>query len=435
MSSLPSDPVEQAKALYRARELVAQATSQFPISQILVPFADTIDLLMDDVSAERYWADELQSFRRRFAPRWETVAQRALGDQPRRSSDQALGNNDYDPLAGAVPWGVELTRAFRAVFSELEELGDETTRVFPTDDRTRAFARAVKTQSGMSVLPVLSYAPLQASEWRAIMDKLDELIQLALLFEGAVVVWLIGGFFRDVEGRLQLRPEISFEPPGSGVRVKPLHILLGTAYEEQCPSLIPLVRSVEGEQPRPSDALLTDTPWHRLFVQLDVTVDDYVLLNLDRMGDAEREIAQKVLYLNLRPLQEHVLEGPVARVPRPWQRTAPVPEPPAEPAPAETTLLPPRPALQAVDQPPAAAVTPPDARSLRQDAEKLRRKGMAAVKTDPAIAQKYLLASTILENTSVDVWLTLVEIAASDKQRESFRREAEKVLRRQHDNA
>jgi hypothetical protein len=59
---------------------------------------------------------------------------------------------------------------------------------------------------------------------------------------------------------------------------------------------------------------------------------------------------------------------------------------------------------------------------------------MAAVKTDPAIAQKYLLASTILENNSVDVWMTLVEIAANDKQRESFRREAEKVLRRQRQN-
>jgi hypothetical protein len=249
-----------------------------------------------------------------------------------------------------------------------------------------------------------------------------------------VVAWLIGGFFRDVEGRLQLRPEVSFEPPGSGVRVKPLHVLLGTAYEEQCPSLIPLVRSVAGARPRPSDALLAETPWHRLFVQLDVTVDDYVLLNLDRMGDAEREIAQQVLYLNLRPRQEHVLEGPVARVPRPWQRTTSIPEPPDEPAPSETTLLPPRPALQAIDQPPATAVDPPDARSLRQDAERLRRKGMAAVKTDPAIAQKYLLASTILENNSVDVWLTLVEIAATDKQRESFRREAEKVLRRQHSN-
>jgi hypothetical protein len=70
--------------------------------------------------------------------------------------------------------------------------------------------------------------------------------------------------------------------------------------------------------------------------------------------------------------------------------------------------------------------------SVRRDAAGLRRKGMAAVKTDPAVAQKYLLASTILENNSVDVWLTLVDIAVNDKQRESFRREAEKVLRRQH---
>jgi hypothetical protein len=56
---------------------------------------------------------------------------------------------------------------------------------------------------------------------------------------------------------------------------------------------------------------------------------------------------------------------------------------------------------------------------------------MAAVETDPAVAQRYLLASTMLENNSVDVWLTLVEIARNEKQKESFRREAEKVLRRQ----
>jgi hypothetical protein len=284
-------------------------------------------------------------------------------------------------------------------------------------------------------LPVLSYAPFQESEWHAIISKMDELIDLALRFEGAVVVWLIGGFARDVEGKLQLRPQISFEPPGSGIRVKPLHILLGTDYEEQCPSLIPLVRSVEGASARPSDALIADTPWHRLFVQLDVAVDDYILLNLDRMSSVEREIAEKIVYSNDLP-EQHVLEGAVARVPRPWQRDV-SPPPAAEPlAPAasETTLLPPRPALQAASQPPVEPTTPPDAASLPRDAEGLRQKGMAAVKTDPAIAQKYLLASTILENNSVDVWLTLVNIATNDKQRESFRREAEKVLRRQRRN-
>jgi hypothetical protein len=435
---LPSDPVEQASALQHAKELIARATSQFPISQIVVPFADVIDLFMDDVSTERYWLDSLQSLRSRFAPRWEVVAQRALGENPRWVSDQALSNPDFDPLAGAAPWGSELTRAFRAVFSELEEFADDAPNVFPTDKRTRAFVRGVRTQTGRMILPVLSYVPFQESEWRAIIDKLDDLIDLALRFEGAVVVWLIGGFARDVEGRLQLRPQVSFEPPGSGIRVKPLHVLLGTDYTEQCPSLIPLVRSVTGARPRPSDALLADTPWHRLFVQLDVTVDDYVLLNLNRMGQAEREIAERIVYSNELP-QPHALEGTVARVPRPWGHAEPIPQPPEEPVtPAsETTLLPPRPALEAASQPsaPAGPVTPPDAASLRQDAERLRRKGMAAVKTDPAIAQKYLLASTILENNSVDVWLTLVNIAINDKQRESFRREAEKVLRRQRRNA
>jgi hypothetical protein len=282
------------------------------------------------------------------------------------------------------------------------------------------------------MLPVLSYVPLLESEWHAILDKLNDLIDLALLFEGAVVVWLIGGFARDVDGRLQLRPQLSFSPPPRGTRVKPLRVLLGTAYEEQCPSLIPLVHAVRGSQARPSDALLTENSWHRLVVQLDVAAEDYVLLNLDRLSDAEREMARQIMNLDRQPREPHAWEGPVNPVPRPWQPAGATDAPSAPPpVPAETTLLPPRPAMQAVRQSPAVPVSPPDAESVRRDAEALRRKGMAAVKTDPAIAQKYLLSSTLLENTSVDVWLTLVEIASNDKQKESFRREAEKVLQRQ----
>jgi hypothetical protein len=83
---------------------------------------------------------------------------------------------------------------------------------------------------------------------------------------------------------------------------------------------------------------------------------------------------------------------------------------------------------------PASSSAPlpvPDPAALRQDAELLRQKGMAAVSADTELARKYLLASTILENTSVDVWLTLVDIAPSENQKASFRREAEKVLERQ----
>ncbi len=79
---------------------------------------------------------------------------------------------------------------------------------------------------------------------------------------------------------------------------------------------------------------------------------------------------------------------------------------------------------------PAQESLPPTT-GLCQDAEQLRRKGMAVLQQDPAVAQKYLLASTVLDNSSVDVWLTLIDLATTDRQKVTFRREAEKVLRRQ----
>ena len=82
--------------------------------------------------------------------------------------------------------------------------------------------------------------------------------------------------------------------------------------------------------------------------------------------------------------------------------------------------------------PPSPTAHPPlTTVTLRQDAEALRSKGAAARGEYPTLAQKYLLASTVLENTSVDVWLALMELATNTKQRDSFHREAEKLLRRQ----
>jgi hypothetical protein len=433
MSDLaPSDPVEQGSALLRTRQVIERVTSLFPISQLLVPLTDTLDWLLDDVSTERYWLEELQSRRVKFASRWQQMIERALAQSPREVSDLALKDPKYDPLKGGEPWGAELTLVFRNVLAELEEFGDEAMNVFATDERTRAFARAIRTQTGRLILPVLSYAPLQESEWHAILDRLNELIELTLAFEGAVVVWLIGGFARDVEGRLRLRPQLSFSPPPSGTRIKPVRVLLGTAYEEQCPSLAPIARSVRGMQSRPSDDLLVETAWHRMVVQLDITADDYVLFNLDRLSTAEREVARQVMYLDQHPRGEHVLEGPVHKAPRPWQEPETRTELPQSltGSSTETTQLPPRPAIREASEPLDVPAVIPDASNLHQDAESLRQKGMAAVETDPLIAQKYLLASTVLENNSVDVWLTLVEIASNDKQRASFRREAEKVLRR-----
>lgn len=427
MSSLPnSDVADHARALRHVRQVIEATTSRFPVPQVLVPLSDTFDWLLDDVATEEYWLEKLREFRPQYGPRWERVADRALGQQPRRVSDRALRTPDFDPLNGAEPWGTELTQVLRAVLADLEEFGEEAVGVLPLGERARGFARAVRTQTGSQVLAVVSYAALLDSEWRAVLNQINELTDLALRFEGAVLAWLIGGFARDTEGRLQLRPQVSLSPPPSGTRVKPLRVMLGTAYEEQCPSLIPMVRAVQGAGSRPSDSLLAETRWHRLVVQLDVPVEEYVLLSLERLRHTEREITRQVMYLDQRPRQPHVVEGAVRAVPRPWQGTG-LPE---DLRAIETAPL----REREPHTPSSAPVAVPDAAALRQDAEQLRQKGMAALGTDPALAQKYLLASTILENSSVDVWLTLVDVAPNEKQKASFRHEAEKVLQRQREN-
>jgi hypothetical protein len=431
--SVLSDQMEQINALDKVRQTIAQATAHFPISEIVVPLADAFDWLLDDASTEEQWFERQQSFQRRFAERWKVISERAIDPEARQISDQALTDSSYDPLAGAQPWGVELTHVLRAALAELAPVTEEAPRVLPGSERVRAFTRAMNVQSSQFILPLISHAPLLESEWEAILERLNDLLELALSFEGSMVVWLIGGFYRDVNGRLTLHPQLSFTLPQPGTRVKPIHVLLGTAYEEQCPSLLPLVRAARGQKRRPSDALLRETPWHRVALQLNVTTEDYELLNPSRLSDNERELARQVMYLSQQPRGQHVLEGAVQEVPRPWRQPVPAADltetrPPA----IETHVLPPQPALDAASQPPVVSEGAiPTIESLHQDAEELRRKGMAAVASDPAIAQKYLLASTVLENTSVDVWLTLVDLAATPKQKEAFRREAEKALKRQ----
>jgi hypothetical protein len=392
---------------------------------------------LDDVAVEQRWQDRLQQLRAGFASHWERVAHRALGDSPREISDQALADPDYSPWRIPEAWGAELTGVLRAVLSEIGGFGSEAGEIVPTSARGHPYVRTVRSEGAPLIVPVLSYVPLGESEWRVIVEGLSDLVELALRFEGAVVAWLIGGFARDIEGRLQLRPQLSLSPPPTGTRLKPLRVLLGTAYEEQCPSLTPLAHAKRRAQPRPSDALLEATPWHRLVVQLDVPVGDYVLLTLDQLTDSEREMARRVMYLDQRPRAQHEVVGPIRAMPRPWQHPgeAPQPEPPALELMTEEGA-----SGDAIDvgEDEGAGVAgterapaSPTAETLARDAEMLRQKGLAAVQNDPALAQKYLLASTILENESVDVWLTLVDLVSSERQKASFRREAEKVLRRQ----
>jgi len=430
---MPSDPVKQAEAFRRALEAIEAVTTQLPISQTIGTLAQTLDWLLDEALTEERWRKEQESYRFRFARRWHAVCDRALNPNPRAASDRALADPDFDLLQGAEPWGRELTSVFRAAFSELGPVTGEAFRVLPDTERMRAHARAMRVQNSELILPVISYAPLLESEWDAVLSRLNEVIELALLFEGAVVVWLIGGFYRDVEGRLTLHPQISLSPPQPGTRIKPMQILLGTSYLEQCTSLRSLLNAAQGQRPRRSDAVLAETPWHRVVVQLNVSEDDYVLLSLDRLSENEREVSRRVMYLEQQEREPHVLEGAVQAVPRPWRRSDADQARTSGTGAPETTVLPPRAALQAAGES-ALAEEPVElslAEALRHDAEQLRRRGMSLADSEPVIAQKYLLASTVLDNSSVDVWLKLVELAVTERQRQMFQREAEKALKRQ----
>jgi hypothetical protein len=68
--------------------------------------------------------------------------------------------------------------------------------------------------------------------------------------------------------------------------------------------------------------------------------------------------------------------------------------------------------------------------NLKRDAEELRRKGVLAKAYDVALAKKYLLASTVLDNSSVDVWLELADMSDKEEEKAWFRKEAQRLLGR-----
>ena len=430
---LGPEQVQQSDPLLTVSRTIDTVSRLLPISQVVVPLAEAFDWLLDEGGLDELWQEQRRSFQASFAERWKAVAVRALGENPRLVSDEALHSADYDLLGGSQPWGVELTRAFRAALAEMKPVVGEATGGLPASGKMRAFARAMSVHGSSLIMPVISYSPLLEGEWQTLLENLNEIVDLALGFEGAALVWMIGGFYRDVNGRLMLKPQIAMPPPQTGTRVKPLYVLLGTAYEQQCPSLVPFVQGTWPRQSHRSASLVRQTSWHRVVVQLSMPADDYELFGLSRLGETEREISRKVMYLDQQPRLQHVMTGTVHEVPRPYAypETA-VTEPPRTP-PAATNRLPPRPVPETTTEPVDLAVaTPvPPGANLHDDAEELRRKGMSLLDSDPALAQKYLLASTVLENTSVDVWLKLVDLAANPKQKETFRREAEKALRRQ----
>ena len=81
---------------------------------------------------------------------------------------------------------------------------------------------------------------------------------------------------------------------------------------------------------------------------------------------------------------------------------------------------------------PEAPAQSPAADDLHRDAEELRLKGMALMTSDPSMARKYLLASTVLRKDNAEVWIALIGMASSAKEREVYRQQAGKILSAEH---
>jgi len=271
------------------------------------------------------------------------------------------------------------------------------------------------TRQGRFYLPVISYAPLAEMEWQTILKELPRMVDVTLTVEGVSLAWLLGTFVRDLSGRVSLQPEISYWRTGPGTRVKALRLILGTEYQKQGGWLGKLAKAIEGRQRKPHDDLLAQIPLHRAIVQLFPGTGDYVHYDPESLSPVEKEISNRVAQAEREPRQKPaiLLEA------EPEEPSPPPPPPPA-----------PEPAAKEVAAPPDTLLHPPTAADLKQDAEWLRQKGQLALEENKALAKKYLLASTLLDNSSVDVWVTLSRLASNEKEKSAFLREAQKVMKR-----
>jgi hypothetical protein len=158
-------------------------------------------------------------------------------------------------------------------------------------------------------------------------------------------------------------------------------------------------------------------PLHRVTVQLLPGGDDYVPYNPESLNTVEREISDRVFRAEREP---HGM--PIVFAEAESDGLPPPPPPAVEPVELE---------VQEVEAPPVLSLQSPTVEDLKQDAEELRQKGQLALEENKALAKKYLLASTILDNSSVDVWMTLTRLASSEKEKAAFLREAQKVMKRE----
>lgn len=405
---------ESTQQWQRAMTFINEATSALSVSQVMIPLEDLLDPLLDAALSATQRETRLSEIKRSFAQRWNQVAEHTISGETKRNSQKILMDRTYDLGGGTVSFGRELAEIFWAALADLDNdrPTTEATDLFPAYESVRPFLRVMATRWGETYLPVVAFSPLADEEWAVLLADLNRIIDLALQIEGVLILWLIGSFVTDGSGRRTLRPRLSYGPPPQGTRAKQLRFILGTNYYE----IKALQSSGRLEKRRHLGATEEITAhWskHRVTIQLAADADDYELFDRADLANLEVEISHRIVMAEATPKRDRtaVIQARVREEPHPTVGPAVTEVPRLEATPAERGEV-------------SAEADP------KRDAEELRRKGALAKAYDVALAKKYLLASTMLDNSSVDVWLELAEISDNAEEKAWFRKEARRLLGR-----
>ena len=414
--SLPESWPELVHQWQAAMAYISEKMASLPVSQVVSSLGNWLELLLDPALSPTMREDQLHDLQQRFVRRWEVAAMHMLSGETEQISQQILLDPSMDITQGRKPYGKELAHTFWSAMVALQNDAPtvEAPDVLPPHDAHRAHVRMMATRRGRFYMPIISFAPLAEVEWQLLLKEMPRMVDIVLAVEGVSLFWLLGTFVRDMSGRISLQPELGYQRPGPGTRIKPLRLVLGTEYQKRGAWLGKLAKAVEGRQPKAYDDLLAEIPLHHVTVQLFPGVEDYVPYNPESLSAVEREISTRVARAERepRPRPAILLEA------EPEEPSLPPPPPPPPPEPVVTEAA----------GPLAAPLHPPTAEDVKQDAEWLRQKGQLALEENKALAKKYFLASTVLDNSSVDVWVTLSRLASSEKERSVFLREAQKLM-------
>ena len=405
---------ESAQQWQQMMTWINKATSALSLSQMVIPLEDLLDLLLDAALSASQQEARLSEIRRSFAQRWNQVAEHTVSGETKRNSQKILMDRTYDLGGGTVSFGRELAEIFWAGLADLDNDRPtiEATDLFPAYESVRPFLRVMATRWGETHLPVVAFSPLTDEEWAVLLADLNRMIDLALQIEGALIFWLIGSFVTEASGRRILRPRVSYGPPPQGTRAKQLRFILGTNYYE-IKALQASGRIERRRHLRAAEEITARWSRHRVTIQLAADVNDYEFFNRADLADLEAEISQRIVMAEAAPQRDRTA------VVQPGAREKPGPTVAPEVAEA------PRPKTMPVERGEVSSEADPE-----RDAEELRRKGALVKAHDVALAKKYLLASTMLDNSSVDVWLELADLSDKEEEKAWFRKEAQRLLGR-----